>query len=404
MSKAGTKRKSLSKDKKAESSKNEATVAEVKPVVERESAEIVPETTPKKKSKKSSKKSPKVVKTEEPEEIVMSVPEPAIVVDKIASEPVKKGKASKKSSKVAKVEEPKALVESSPEPAIVVDKTASEPVKKEKASKKSSKVAKVEEPKAVVESSPEPTFVIDNKASKPEKKGKESESKPTVTENEKKRPAPVSEEVKSQKKLRKDMYPGIWIGNLSFETKKEDLNEFFKNVGKIIRLNMPVKPSKQIKGFAYIDFTTQDEVNKALELNDTYLKNRMVLIKDKVDMATKKPNSKNSKRESGEKKSNQKNKYVESVAPSKTVYVRNLHFRTSKNQLIELAANYGHTINVRLPLKPTNNRKNLGYAFIEYRTIESAEKAIAGIQGTSLDTRELSANFSVLKDLEEKKE
>ncbi|OMJ25434.1 RNA-binding protein rnp24 [Smittium culicis] len=364
MSKAGTKRKSLPKDKKAESIKSEAVVAEVKPAVEQESAEIVPETTPKKKSKKSSKKSPKVAKTEEPEEMVVSAPEPAIVVDKIASEPAKKGKASKKSSKVPKAEEPK----------------------------------------AVVESSPEPTFVIDNKASEPEKNVKEIESKPLVAENEKKRPAPVSEEAKAQKKLKKDMYPGIWIGNLSFDTKKEDLNEFFKNVGKIIRLNMPVRPSKQIKGFAYIDFTTQDEVNKALELNDTYLKNRMVLIKDKVDMATKKPSSKNSKRDSGEKKSNQKNKYVESAAPSKTVYVGNLHFRTSKNQLIELAANYGHTINVRLPLKPTNNRKNLGYAFIEYRTIESAEKAIAGIQGTSLDNRELFANFSILKDFQEKKE
>lgn len=62
------------------------------------------------------------------------------------------------------------------------------------------------------------------------------------------------------------------------------LKEFFSACGTITRVNLPKGTKFQAnKGFAYIDFDTRDALTKAVELSESHLDGRRLLIKDAHD-------------------------------------------------------------------------------------------------------------------------
>ncbi|KAK9451299.1 uncharacterized protein V1518DRAFT_408183 [Limtongia smithiae] len=80
---------------------------------------------------------------------------------------------------------------------------------------------------------------------------------------------------------------GIWIGNLSYQTKKPDLTRFFTTASKggvtaedIARIHMPKLAGGNNKGFAYVDFVSSKAMQVAIGLSETPFEGRKVLIKD----------------------------------------------------------------------------------------------------------------------------
>ncbi|ORY31218.1 hypothetical protein BCR39DRAFT_526969 [Naematelia encephala] len=117
--------------------------------------------------------------------------------------------------------------------------------------------------------------------------------------------SPVKEKNKAKVKQN-----SIWIGNLSFKTTQEALRGFFvkglatlgSDAGEdvVTRINMPKKPGKgafatENKGFAYVDFATEELQKLAVGLSEGMLEGRRVLIKlgddhqPKPDARTPKP-------------------------------------------------------------------------------------------------------------------
>ncbi|KAG6856780.1 hypothetical protein H0H87_000748 [Tephrocybe sp. NHM501043] len=78
----------------------------------------------------------------------------------------------------------------------------------------------------------------------------------------------------------------VWVGNMSFKTTQENLRTFFKDVGEIVRIYMPTKPGAnpamkpENRGFAYVDFATEDAKFVAISLSEQPLIGRKLLIKD----------------------------------------------------------------------------------------------------------------------------
>jgi RNA recognition motif-containing protein len=75
----------------------------------------------------------------------------------------------------------------------------------------------------------------------------------------------------------------------------------------------------------------------------------------------------------------------------KNIYVGNLDFNISEDELRQAFAAYGQVDNVTI-LKDRDTGQPRGFGFVEMANDEEAEKAINGINGTQLGSRVLNVN------------
>src|SRR5258708_37051033 len=72
----------------------------------------------------------------------------------------------------------------------------------------------------------------------------------------------------------------------------------------------------------------------------------------------------------------------------KNIYVGNLDFNVTEDELRQAFATYGQVDNVTV-LKDRDTGQPRGFGFVEMANDEEAEKAIAGLNGTHLRSRNL---------------
>ena len=170
---------------------------------------------------------------------------------------------------------------------------------------------------------------------------------------------------------------GIWIGNLSWSTSKEELRAFFTNNAElldssIVRLHMPA-PSKapipsdradkpKNKGFAYVNFDTKDAFAKAMTLSEKLFAGRKVLIKDAVNFEGRpKPAE---KEQSGK-------------PASSRIFVGNLSFDMTEDDLRQHFSSCGEISSVHLA-SFEDSGKCKGYGWIEFEDLKAAGDAVRG--------------------------
>lgn len=176
---------------------------------------------------------------------------------------------------------------------------------------------------------------------------------------------------------------GIWIGNIPWTASKADLRNFLtKDTGisndMIARLHLPapsqgivansrqrIKP--QNNGFAYIDFSTKEALTEALALSEELLSGRRVLIKDSKSFEGR-----------PERTKEEETATVNSgKPPSKRIFVGNLAFETTKQDLQEQFARCGEMLDVHIAtFEDTGKCK--GYAWVEFAELEAGEAAVRG--------------------------
>lgn len=83
----------------------------------------------------------------------------------------------------------------------------------------------------------------------------------------------------------------LFIGNLSFDSDRDSVTEFFAEHGPIMGVRLPTHPeTEQLKGFGYVQFESVEAAQNALDkLNGEYLNNRAV----RLDFSTPKPQNNN---------------------------------------------------------------------------------------------------------------
>jgi RNA recognition motif-containing protein len=59
----------------------------------------------------------------------------------------------------------------------------------------------------------------------------------------------------------------LFVGNLSYQTVENDLQDYFSAAGQVSAVNLMMdKYTGKSRGFAFVEFTSQDEANKAVEM------------------------------------------------------------------------------------------------------------------------------------------
>ena len=76
---------------------------------------------------------------------------------------------------------------------------------------------------------------------------------------------------------------------------------------------------------------------------------------------------------------------------SKNIYVGNLDYNTTEDELRGAFAGYGQVDNVTI-MRDRDSGQPRGFGFVEMANDEEAEKAIAGTNGTQLGNRSLNVN------------
>ncbi|EEB06607.1 RNA-binding protein Rnp24 [Schizosaccharomyces japonicus yFS275] len=178
---------------------------------------------------------------------------------------------------------------------------------------------------------------------------------------------------------------GIWIGNLSFLTTVDILKEFFVRetaaiaaeqggnglqAEQIVRVHMPMNKIRknQNRGFAYVDFDSEESLGLALACSEHALNGRNVLIKSSTDYTGRPDKVTVSKTE--------KIAARPANPPSSTLFVGNLPFDATKETLSEYFGDAGRIRRVRL-MTFEDTGKCKGFGFVDFFDVETAQRAMA---------------------------
>ncbi|CAG9315340.1 unnamed protein product [Blepharisma stoltei] len=168
---------------------------------------------------------------------------------------------------------------------------------------------------------------------------------------------------KNQKNLALQSHPlEIYVGNLSFDAKDQDIIDFFSKCGNPqIKETLLNKLGKK-KSFVFIKFDNEKEVNEALALHGTIFMGRKLRI-NRADDAAKIEE----KREEIINKNKQKQTNV--------IFVWNLPEKANEDDIMDVFTAVGAVDQVKIQGSPGKQDKR--FAFVEFLNNEDAEKALA---------------------------
>ncbi|KFV04128.1 Nucleolin, partial [Pterocles gutturalis] len=168
----------------------------------------------------------------------------------------------------------------------------------------------------------------------------------------------------------------LFVGNLTpakdYDELKTGLKEFFgkKNIEV---LDVRIGASKR---FGYVDFSSAEDMDKALQMNGK----KLMGLEVKLEKAKSKETMKENKKE----------------RDARTLFVKNLPYRLTEDEMREVFEN---AVEIRIVMNKEGNSK--GMAYVEFKTEAEADKALEEKQGTEVDGRAMVIDFTGEKSHQE---
>ncbi|KJP87206.1 hypothetical protein AK88_03123 [Plasmodium fragile] len=240
----------------------------------------------------------------------------------------------------------------------------------------------------------------DGSSNKGEMKDGEVPAKDEVKKSEKKA-APKEQQHYSESESSDEeiTHASIYIKNLNFNTKEEDLKKLFEKLEGFITCNI-VKSKKAIsnknhekgkapeqklmsQGYGFVEFKSKELALEAIKkLTATTLDGHVLELSLSRNRVKKKKNKNNEEKEVVKEK-----KKI-----SKKLLVKNLAFQVTKEELRKLFSAFGNIKSVRIPKNAYNRSR--GYAFVEFMSKNECLTAIESLQHTHLYGRHLIIDFA----------
>ncbi|XP_037367008.1 probable RNA-binding protein 19 [Talpa occidentalis] len=148
-------------------------------------------------------------------------------------------------------------------------------------------------------------------------------------------------------------------------------------------------------GYIFVDFGSEEEVKKALKCNREYMGRRYIeVFREKSTPVTKGPLRSSAKAWQG--RTLAENEEEEDLADSGRLFVRNLPYTSSEEDLQELFSKYGPLSELHYPIDSLT-KKPKGFAFVTFMFPEHAVKAYAEVDGQVFQGRMLHVLPSTIK-------
>lgn len=179
----------------------------------------------------------------------------------------------------------------------------------------------------------------------------------------------------------------IFVGRLSWNVDNDWLAQEFAECGEVVsaRVQMDRNTGKS-RGFAYVTFATAEAVTAALALNGKEIDGRPVNIDKSVE---KDPDT---------ARQNRAKTFGDSQSPpSASIFVGNLSFAATEDELWEKFSEFGDVKGVRIPTDRDTGRPK-GFAYVEFTDVEASKKAVEGLAGAEIGGRAIRLDFSQPRD------
>lgn len=231
------------------------------------------------------------------------------------------------------------------------------------------------------------------------KKGKPLPPKPDSDDDEDEaepRDAAAANKDDDSKTAKKERSPyGVWIGNLRFTVTREELRQWLvDNSGGSItaelvtRVHMPrgkrgaaaAAAAWENKGFAYVDFATYEANLAAIALSETEWYRRRLLIKDATNFEgrpKKEDEDAAAAAGGGGGKKDQQKQPEEPVSTSRKIFVGNLGFQATEDDVRELFSRCGEIEWAKLATFEDSG-KCKGYGWVKFAEAVAADWAVKG--------------------------
>ena len=169
---------------------------------------------------------------------------------------------------------------------------------------------------------------------------------------------------------------------LPFSSKEKDVETFFHPLA-LADVRFTVDQDGRPSGRAYVDFNSEEELAEALKRNGDCIGKRYIeLFRDEGPRSGQHEAKSEPKREFGTGRGAAKNdeEEEETIADSGRLFLRNLSFTVSEDDLTEVFERYGPLTEVTVPLDKTTNRPT-GLGFVTFMLPEHAVKAYEAMDG-----------------------
>ncbi|KAG9832079.1 RNA-binding domain-containing protein, partial [Aureobasidium melanogenum] len=172
----------------------------------------------------------------------------------------------------------------------------------------------------------------------------------------------------------------LYVGNLFFEIKSQDLEREFARYGGIVNARVAEDARGLSRGFGFVEFETLQDAEKAQkELNQKTLAGRSMAVQFHLRREPRNPMNGNKKAQSNK--------------PSKTLFIGNMSFQMSDKDLNDLFRNITNVLDVRVAVDRRSGQPR-GFCHADFIDIPSAQAAKEILEKKEIYGRQLRVDFS----------
>jgi len=183
----------------------------------------------------------------------------------------------------------------------------------------------------------------------------------------------------------KDASPNLFVGNLSWNVDEEWLKSEFEGFGEIAGVRLITnRDDGRSKGYGYVEFVNvADAIQAYAAKKDTDLDGRTM----NIDYANKKKDPRERQETRGQRYGDQLSE------PSDTIFLGNLSFEATEDDVNNIFAPFGTATGVRIPTNPEDGSVK-GFGYVTFGSIDEAKAALEGAQGSFINNRPVRMDFA----------
>lgn len=184
----------------------------------------------------------------------------------------------------------------------------------------------------------------------------------------------------------------VYVGNLSWNVKWQDLKDHMKEAGEVVHADVLESYNGRSRGCGLVEYSTEEEAQNAIDtLHDTELDGRMIFVREDRE-----PNSgsigsfaKGGSRQNNNSRSHQN--YDNDNGGNTKLYVGNLSFETTWQDLKDHFSAFGQVEFAEVI--EGNDGRSRGFGLVRYLNQDDANTAIKELNQTDFDGRTIEVRY-----------
>ncbi|XP_055080264.1 probable RNA-binding protein 19 [Periophthalmus magnuspinnatus] len=210
--------------------------------------------------------------------------------------------------------------------------------------------------------------------------------------------AKTQKQGKSKKAVKSELDPAteftVKLRGVPFNVKEQQISEFMTPL-KPVAIRIGKNESGNRTGYVYVDLRSEEEVQKAIKKNKDYIGGRYIEVFS-VGNSDNKRKTQHKEIDKNFSRKLKEDEEEEDVSESGRLFVRNLSYTCTEEEIKELFTKHGPLSEVLFPID-TFTKRPKGFAFVTYMIPENAITALAQLDGHIFQGRMLHVLPSTIK-------